>query len=71
MKLEGQTYVKTLVETLHPSDRDLVKTSPRHYVKVPAPTVHAGVGDALRQAFHMNGEGAALNKFQDLLDRLD
>jgi hypothetical protein len=53
------------------NDVALIKTSSRHYIKVPAPTLHAGVGDALRHAYHMNGEGASLKKFQDLLDRLD
>ena len=45
--------------------------SNRHFVKATAPTVHAGIGDALRQAFHMNGESRSLKKFEDLLDRLD
>lgn len=43
----------------------------RHYVKVPAPAQHAGVGAALRQAFHMNGESRGLESFEDLLKRLD
>lgn len=42
----------------------------RSFVKVAAPTCHAGIGDALREAFDMNGEARALAKFQDLLDRL-
>jgi hypothetical protein len=45
--------------------------SPRHYVKVAPPTVHAGIGNALRHAFHMNGETCSLQKFEDLLSRLD
>jgi len=43
----------------------------RRYVKVVPPTVHAGVGDALRQAFRLDGEVRSLKKFEDLLDRLD
>lgn len=42
----------------------------RSFVKVAPPTVHAGIGDALRQAFTMNGEARSSTKFQDLLDRL-
>jgi hypothetical protein len=45
--------------------------SNRHFIKATPPTVHAGIGDALRQAFHMNGEGRSLKKFEDLLARLD
>lgn len=55
---------------MNPTDLANAKTSPRHYVKVPAPTVHAGVGDALRHAFHMNGDGAPLKSFDDLLSQL-
>jgi hypothetical protein len=43
----------------------------RRYVKVAPPTVHAGVGDALRQAFRMDGEIRSLKPFEDLLARLD
>jgi hypothetical protein len=47
------------------------ETSTRRYVKVALPTVHAGVGDALREAFRMDGEGRCLKSFEDLLARLD
>ena len=43
----------------------------RQYVKVAPPTVHAGVGDALRQAFRMDGEICSLRPFEELLARLD
>jgi len=43
----------------------------RQYVKVAPPTVHAGVGDALRQAFRMDGEMRSLTVFEQLLARLD
>ncbi len=43
----------------------------RRFIKVAPPTVHAGIGNALRQAFDMNGEARSFAKFQDLLDRLD
>ena len=45
--------------------------STRRFVKVAPPSVHAGIGDALRQAFHMDGEVRSLKKFEDLLARLD
>ena len=43
----------------------------RRFVKVAPPTVHAGIGDALRHAFHMDGEARSLKKFEDLLLRLE
>ena len=43
----------------------------KRFVKVAPPTVHAGVGNALRQAFQLDGEMRSLNNFQDLLARLD
>ena len=42
----------------------------RRFVKVAPPTVHAGIGDALRHAYHMDGEMRSLKKFEDLLTRL-
>lgn len=44
--------------------------STRRFVKVAPPTVHAGVGDALRLAYRMNGETRSLKPFEDLLARL-
>jgi hypothetical protein len=44
---------------------------PRRYVKVAPPTVHAGVGAALRQAFRMDGQIRSLQQFEDLLTQLD
>ena len=43
----------------------------RRYVKVAPPTVHAGVGNALRQAFRMDGQIRSLKPFEDLLRQLD
>ena len=40
-------------------------------MKVAPPTVHAGVGNALRQAFAMDGEFRSLAIFEELLVRLD
>jgi hypothetical protein len=49
----------------------MANNSSRRFVKVAPPTVHAGIGDALRQAFQMDGEGRSLKRFEDLLARLD
>jgi len=43
----------------------------RRYVKVAPPTIHTGVGAALRQAFRMDGEARSLRQFEELLARLD
>ena len=45
--------------------------APKRFVKVAPPTVHAGVGNALRQAFAMDGEIRSLKNFEELLARLD
>lgn len=45
--------------------------STRRFVRVAPPSVHAGIGDALRQAFHMDGEIRSLKPFEDLLTRLE
>jgi hypothetical protein len=49
----------------------MANNSSRRFVKVAPPTVHAGIGDALRKAFRMDGEGRSLKRFEDLLARLD
>lgn len=46
-------------------------TGGRRFVKVAPPTVHAGVGNALRQAFQLDGETRSTRNFEDLLRRLD
>ena len=43
----------------------------RRFVKVVPPTVHASIGDALRIAYDMDGEARSLQKFEDLLLRLE
>ena len=49
----------------------MVNASSRRFVKVAPPTVHAGIGNALREAFAMDGEIRSLDKFEELLARLD
>lgn len=41
------------------------------FVKVAPPTVHAGVGNALRQAYRLNDEMRSLRDFEDLLSNID
>ena len=43
----------------------------RRFVKVAPPSTDAGIGNALRTAFAMNGELRSLKTFEDLLARLD
>ena len=49
----------------------MVDPRSRRFVKVAPPTVHAGVGSALREAFAMDGEVRSLKGFEELLARLD
>ena len=49
----------------------MVSASQRRFVRVAPPTVHAGVGNALREAFAMDGEVRSLRIFEDLLLKLD
>ena len=49
----------------------MASVAPRQFVKVAPPTVHAGVGAALRQAFALDAEARATDKFKELLERLN
>jgi hypothetical protein len=64
-------HVLLAVNTLNPRREAMVNASSRRYVKVAPPTVHAGVGNALREAFAMDGEVRSLKMFEDLLAKLD
>jgi hypothetical protein len=63
--------VLSFVNTLNPRKEAMVNASSRRFVKVAPPTVHAGVGNALREAFAMDGEIRSLKMFEDLLAKLD
>ena len=65
------TYVKKAVEPLKASQDAMATPANKRFVKVAPPTVHAGVGNALRQAFQLDGETRSLKSFEDLLSRLD
>jgi hypothetical protein len=56
---------------MNPRREAMLNASSRRFVKVAPPTVHAGVGNALRQAFAMDGEVRSLKGFEELLARLD
>ena len=71
MKPERSRRVLTIVNTLNPRLEAMVHASSRRFVKVAPPTVHAGVGNALREAFAMDGEVRSLEIFEELLVRLD
>ena len=71
LQLYCPTYVNHIVKEGTVGMKAMASTSTRRFVKVAPPTVHAGVGDALRQAFRMDGELRSLRTFEDLLARLD
>ena len=64
-------HVNIAVKEWNSSMKAGVCNATRQFVKVAPPTVHAGVGDALRQAFQLDGELRCLKPFEDLLARLD
>jgi hypothetical protein len=65
------TLVLTCVNTINPRREAMMHSSSRRFVKVAPPTIHAGVGNALREAFAMDGELRSLKMFEDLLAKLD
>jgi hypothetical protein len=67
----GSTYVNRVVKEWNSKMRPMASTVNRRFVRVAPPSVHAGVGDALRIAFRMDGERRSLARFEELLDRLD
>jgi len=64
-------HVNIAVKEWNPRMKAQANSSTRQFVKVAPPTVHAGVGDALRHAYRMDGEGRSLKAFEDLLARLN
>ena len=71
MKPSPYPGVLAHVNTINPRNEAMVQASSRRFVKVAPPTVHAGLGNALRQAYAMDGEARSLKMFEDLLARLD
>ncbi len=60
-----------IVDTLNSKKDGMANGTSKRFVKVAPPTVHAGVGNALRQAYAMDGELRSLKMFEALLARLD
>lgn len=48
----------------------MTNTMPRRFIIAAAPSEHAGIGNALRQAFRVP-ERATMKMFEALLDRLN
>src|SRR5579875_2512043 len=71
LKLRRSRRVLDPVNTINPRREAMMQASSRRFVKVAPPTVHAGVGNALRQAYAMDGEIRSLKMFEELLARLD
>ena len=71
MKPQGDSIVLAQVNTINPRNEAMLNASSRRFVKVAPPTVHAGLGNALREAFAMDGEVRSLKMFEDLLAKLD
>ena len=71
MQLSLWTHVKKAVEPLKANQDAMATPANKRFVKVAPPTVHAGVGNALREAFQLDGEMRSLKSFEDLLARLD
>ncbi|MFC7498780.1 hypothetical protein ACFQRC_06050 [Enterovirga sp. GCM10030262] len=59
------------MNVMNPRKEAMTHASSRRFVKVAPPTVHAGVGNALREAFAMDGEMRSLCMFEELLAKLD
>ncbi|SMF61638.1 hypothetical protein [Allosphingosinicella indica] len=49
----------------------MINASERRFVKVAPPTLHAGVGNALREAFALESEPRNPRSFEALLAKLD
>lgn len=63
-------HVNSPVKKLMLIDEHMTRELPRRFVRVAKPALHAGVGNALRQAYDLNGAARDLSRFEDLLDRL-
>ncbi|QPQ54034.1 hypothetical protein IC614_06535 [Allosphingosinicella flava] len=59
------------MDRINPRNEAMVNATSRRFVKVAPPTIHAGLGNALREAFQVGGDLRCLKGFEDLLARLD
>lgn len=58
------------MEKLDSEKEAMAEPATRRFVKVAPPTVHAGIGEALREAYRLDGESRSVEPFEDLLARL-
>jgi len=63
--------VIVIVDTLKTRDDVNMNACQGRFVRVAPPTVHAGVGNALRQAFGVDRDARSFKQFDALLARLD
>lgn len=56
---------------INPRREAMINASERRFVKVAPPTLHAGVGNALREAFALESEPRNPRSFEALLAKLD
>jgi hypothetical protein len=59
------------MNTLNPRREAMLEDSSRRFVNVAPPSVHTGLGNALRRAYALDGDARSLKMFADLLNRLD
>lgn len=71
MQLPRLIHVNPAVEKLVSIDGNMAREISRRFVRVARPALHAGVGNALRQAYDLNGAARDLSVFEELLARLD
>jgi hypothetical protein len=71
MQPQSLIHVGFAVEKLVLIEEAMKRAMPRRFVGVARPTLHAGLGNALRQAYDLNGAARDLSRFEDLLARLD
>lgn len=70
MQLWPLIHVNSIVEKLVLIDEAMRREMPRRFVRVARPALHAGLGNALRQAYDLNGASRNLAPFEDLVERL-
>jgi len=61
----------TQVTSINSRRKAMLHASPRRLVKVTPPTIYAGVGNALREAFSADRNIRPVEAFEDLLARLN
>jgi len=71
LQLCGATYVKVIVKERDKMMKVQQDNMARRFVRVAPPTIHAGVGDALRRAFRMEAEVRSERRFDELLALID